>query len=253
MEPNIEEMHKKISDVARKTIESFDEHASEEHSAMKRQVLKFRDEVEDIFKHFLGFVPGRVIDSVSEQTFDLLSDTIKDSRSKEKEGTIEKLGSVKAETARAMTEKLYALKDYGPDRDNSFELQMEEAMARVLAAYRKILDESPSRKGEDAFDEIRWSAKKTFAKLQDSHDEVSDMIKRDLRREIEASGVILTEEQIDAIDQKSKQGIPGLDNMVKSDEDVAKFYKSENEKAFKGDDEPKRDPNSKNKYESLFK
>lgn len=260
IDKQVESLKQELTSVARKINNTYATCTNEEQRSVQRELQRLQAQIEDVFKRYIGTVPSRVISSLTSQTNELLKKNIESSRVNERNEmvTTRLAKSTKASSAQAMSQDVQELKAQGVYEDKSFESETEKVLNRVIEAYKKVIDQVPSKKADLAFDQIRGCSKGAFNRIQGLHEDYTQQIKREVMKQIDMLGISISNAWKEQIEAKSEQAASSFEQQlaanVEGPDDVTQNdvkSLSENEKAFKGSEEPA--VSNRAKYEAMFK
>ena len=227
---------------------------------MQNMLNRLQEEIQGVFKQNLGIVPANVISNLTDQTKELLKKEIEASRVSERnENITNRLGpSVKASSVQEMARGVQECIDAGVYVNKSFEEKADEVLSRVVRAYRTVLEQHPSKRSDMALDEIRGRCKRTFNGIQEYHDDYSQKIKKGVFRQLEETGIILSDAERQKVEQQVDKEASlfaqQLSSEVRGKAEVARDdaqQLSGNEAAFRGASEPIT--TTREDLETLFK
>lgn len=204
MEEQIDNLTEELNNVARHTIKTYEQGTFAEQENARKHMQKFEEECADIFKYFMGVVPTRVIENISEQANELVKKQIGDSRTTELRETGSRLESVKVKAVDEMLDRLQYFQTEGIARDKEYDERLDEIMDRVVKAYKTVLERSQSRKAEEAFDEIKSSARKICGSMKDDHEECTEIIRREVFAKVDELGMAILSRQKAQIEEPKK-------------------------------------------------
>ena len=205
MQEQMDKLIEELNNVARHTIKTYEQGTFAEQENARKQMQRFEEECADIFKHFMGVVPTRVIENITEQANELVKKQIGDSRTTELRETGSRLETIKAKSADEMIDRLQYFQTEGVAKDKEYDERLDEIMDRVVKAYKTVLESSQSRKAEEAFDEIKSSARKMCSRLKDVHDECTEIIRREVFAKVDELGMAITSSQKAQMEEESKK------------------------------------------------
>lgn len=260
MENQAEGLKRELADVARKINTTYETGNYEEQRSARSQLQRLQEQIEDVFKKYIGVVPRNVISNLTEQTNELLKKNIESSRVTERnEMVTERLAKcVKAGSVQEMSQSIKETKEQGVYEDKSFVEKTDLVLDRVIAAYRKVLNQAPSKKVDLAFNEICGYSKQTFSRLQDIHQDCTQQIKAEVKRHIDSLGFSLSNAERNQIEQKTENTLSTFEQQMAANvrttsevtlEDAKTI--SDNEAAFRGSVEPRT--TTKKDLEAMFK
>lgn len=260
MENQVEGLKQEFVDVARKISTTYQTGNYDEQRSARRQLQRLQEQIEDVFKRYIGSVPKNVISNLTEQTNELLKKNIESSRVAERnEMVTERLAkSAKSDSIQEMSQGIKETKEQGVYEDKSFAEKTDQVLDRVVVAYGKVLAQVPSKNSDLALDEIRGYSNQTFSRLQDIHQDYTQQIKAEVMRQIDSLDLNLSNAERNQIEQKTERRISTFEQQMaqlctpKSEvalEDAKQL--SENELAFK-DSQP-RTQSTRKDLEAQFK
>lgn len=236
MENQIEELTNQINKLGNKTIKIYEDGINAEQFNVRKQLQKFQAECEDIFKHYLGMVPGRVIDDITLQANELLRKEIGVVRNFECQETMANLGKSRADNVEDIKSGIENFKEDGIVDERRYEQKVDEISDRVIKAYRNVLEIAPSRNSEMAFDEIRGRGRITFNNIKEVHEECSKVIKSEVLKGTQSLDITLSSIELNKLEDKiDDRGVSDFSEQLKAgcksqeevaNEDVKNMYES---------------------------
>jgi len=250
----MENLTEELNNVARNTIKTYEDGTFAEQENVRKQLQKFENECADIFKHYIGVVPSKVIDDITIQTNDLLKKEIGQSRTTECRDTVQRLGNARTSSVQGMSDGIERFKNEGVAKDNSYEQKVDEISDRVIKAYRSVLERAPSKGADMAFDEIRGHSRRTFNNIKEVHEECTKVIEKTVLAKVEEFGISLSNSEIEHIQSESSKvaldfGEELQSNCVSKEELI--LNDTEELSKNKENDEPIK--NSRSELEAKFK
>lgn len=259
MDERVEKIKEELGKSARKIHNIYENSTHDELNDTRRQLAKLQYEIEDIFRRNLGIVPSKVIANLTEQTQELMKKEIESSRLAERnENITRRLGrGAMANSVQEASQSVQEFSRQGAYVTKDFEEKTDEVFARVIKAYKTVLDQHPSQRADAALNDIRGRCRGTFNRIQETHLQNSEEIKRQIADELKLMGLVITNVERQEIDKKVDTELQSfadkLAGSVKSPDDVIKNDVkeiSENQAAFR--DTPAR-PTSRSDLEAMFK
>lgn len=260
---NKEVIKEEVSKLERKLGEIYGGMTQDEARTTRHEVAKLMNQIEDAIIQNRALPNGmasRLCENVREQVDELMLRGLSSSRQNEYNMTksnMEYMVSDK-EFDSNFTEKIEEFKeDGGIHKDNSYSMQVEDVMDRVIKVYKEKMEALNSRHAEDTYQDIRHIVTRKKEAFLDMHEEFSDSISREVKQELESLGITMNSLQMEnvekEVDQKSQDMFANLSQNTKSEEEIVKEDVetiSDNEKTFSSEPERKQ---TKADLEAMFK
>ena len=216
---NVEEIISTLGTMARSISQEYEDCAISERKNANQQIDNFCTEVEQILSRYVGGISRGELRKFQDLLEQVVGDSINKSRLYERNGTVTRLGQVRADKLEVIVSRIEQYKEEGPTEDNNFEQKMDEITNSIKTYYQKMLLSRQSKGTDRAFEEIIQEAKVLRKRIVARNEDNTKTIETSFRKRITAFETILKqlETQSTNISSKLKSGVNTPEKIISYD------------------------------------